>query len=175
MRRITIARKSKADRIHEILILNPALRRDDPRISELINAEALLRKAQRSARNAPVTVPTGTGSKRSPEFVAVDAAEKSVRRLRNDLGIDRVSVKRSEAAGVKIKRSPTAQTLIDQQAERYPEMADLLPGLAAAWAAYGIVAEDLPDQHQERFRKDLAEQAGHVQPVRERLRQHGRL
>lgn len=118
---------------------------------------------------------TGTGSKRSPELVAVDKAETSVRRLRNELGIDRRSVKRSEAAGVKIRRSQKAQAILDQQADRYAEMADLMPGLAAVWAAYGIVAEDLPECHQERFRRDLTEQADHVQPIRERLQQFGML
>lgn len=170
-----MARKSKSDRTHEIILLNPALKRDDPRISELIEAEALLRKTQRAARNAPVTVATGTGSKRSPELVAVDAANTAVRRLRNDLGIDRVSVKRSEAAGIKVKRSPKAEAILARQGDQYAEHAELIPGLAATWAAYGIVAEDLPEHQQERFRSDVETQADQVQPIRDSLRQAGML
>ncbi len=49
------------------------------------------------------TVPTGTGFKRSPELVAVDNANAAVRRLRNDLGIDPLSVKRSEA-GFRVRK-----------------------------------------------------------------------
>lgn len=170
-----MARKSKSDRTHEIILLNPALKRDDPRISELIDAEALLRRTQRAARSAPVTVATGTGSKRSPELVAVDAANTAVRRLRNDLGIDRVSVRRSEAAGIKVKRSPRAQHILDHSGHDYPDHADLIPGTAALWAAYGIVAEDLPEEHREQFRADLEAQADEVQPCRDRLRQYGML
>ncbi|QTD91286.1 hypothetical protein [Burkholderia anthina] len=171
-----MARKSKADRVNEVLRLNPALSRNDPRISELIDAEALLRRVQRAAMKAPITVETRNGgTKRSPELIAVENANSAVRRLRNDLGIDRLNVKRSEAAGVKIKRSQKAQTIIDQQGDRYSELADLIPGVAAAWAAYGIVAEDLPENQRERFRSDLAEQADHIRPLRERLQQYAML
>ena len=171
-----MARKSKSDRINEILRLNPALSRTDPRIEELILAEGLQRKAQRAAKKTAITVTTRTGGvKRSPELIAVDAATVAVRRLRNDLGIDRVNVKRNEDAGVKIKRSPRAQHILDHSGHDYPDHADLMPGTAAIWAAYGIVAEDLPEEHQEQFRRDLADQAGDVPAVRDRLRQHGML
>lgn len=173
-----MARKSKADRIHEVLLLNPVLRRDDPRLGELINAEAMLRKAQREARRTPLTVISAAGTaKRSPEWVAVDRVNTMVSRLRNELGIDPRSVKRSEAAGVKVRRSPKAQAIVDHQAYRYAEMADLMPGLAAAWAAYGIVADDLPEHQQERFRSDLEHSVGggSTETVRDRFRQHGML
>lgn len=158
-RRPAIARKSKADRIHEILLLNPALRRGDPRIDELINAEALLRKAQRAAKGAPVTVQTRTGGvKRSPELIAVDAANTAVRRLRNDLGIDRINVKRSEAAGIKVKRSPDAERLLTMFGPEYVASSALLPGLAAMLCAHGIVSVDMPEQHRAAFERDLADQ-----------------
>lgn len=169
-----MARKSKADRIHEIQLLNPALRRDDPRITELINAEDILRRTQRAAKNAPVTVPTGTGSKRSPEYVAVDRATTAVRKLRNELGIDRVSVKRNEAAGIKVKRTKEAQAIVDMGFDDYDVRSDLIPGLAGFYAAHGIVAEDLPEHHRERFRREVAEQESSIPAIRERIRQFSR-
>ncbi|OWJ59144.1 hypothetical protein BWU74_18180 [Paraburkholderia caledonica] len=173
-----MARKSKAQRVHEVLMANPALRREDPRISELIDAEAMLRKAQRLAKNAPLTVASAAGTtKRSPEWINVESSTTMVRRLRQELGIDRLSVKRSEAAGVKVRRSQKAQAIVDSQAYRYSEMADLMPGLAAGWAAYGIVAEDLPEHQQARFKYDLEHSVGVESPeaVRDRFRQHGML
>jgi hypothetical protein len=172
-----LARKSKADRIHEILLLNPALRRDDPRIDELINAEAILRRTHRAARNAPVTVQTGTGFKRSPELVAVDNANTAVRRLRNELGIDRLSVKRSEDAGVKVKRTKEAQAIIDRGFSDFGQRVELLPGICPFYAAHGITAEDLPEEHRERFRQEVdeANRDGNVQQgIADRIRQYAR-
>lgn len=171
-----MGRKSRSDRISEVLRNNPSLNREDPRIGELLASEDLLRRAQRAASKAPITVTTANGgTKRSPEYVAVDRLENTLRRLRNELGQDRLSIKRSEAAGIKIKRSPRAQHILDHCAHDYPDHADLMPGSAALWAAYGIVAEDLPEEYQEQFRNDLAEYADEIQPIRDRLRQHGML
>lgn len=159
-----MARKSKAQRVHEILVLNPALRRDDTRIDELINMEAMLRKAQRAANNAPLTVLSAAGTaKRSPEWVAVDSVNVMVRRLRADLGIDRLSVNRSEAAGVKVKRTQEAEKLLEMHGPGYSAHARLIPGLAAMLAAHGLVALDMPEEHREAFAADLVEQ-GHLVP-----------
>jgi hypothetical protein len=166
-----MARKSKSDRVHEIMLANPVLRQDDPRIGELINAESLLRKAQREARNAPVTVMSAAGTaKRSPEWVAVDSVNTMVRRLRNDLGIDRLSVKRSEAAGVKVKRSTEADKLLALHGADYATGRILIPGLAAFLTAHGIVAEDMPDHTREAFVTDLADQAHLSDGIAERLK-----
>jgi hypothetical protein len=166
-----MARKSKSDRVHEILLLNPALRRDDPRIGELINAEAMLRKAQREARNAPLTVTSAAGTaKRSPEWVAVDSVNTMVRRLRNDLCIDRLSVKRSEAAGVKVKRSTEADKLLALHGADYATGRVLIPGLAAFLAVHGIVAEDMPEHSREAFTTDLADQAHLLDGIAERIK-----
>lgn len=166
-----MARKSRSQRVHEVLVLNPALRRDDPRISELIDAEAMLRKAQREANNAPITVTTAAGTaKRSPEWVAVDSVDKMVRRLRADLGIDRLSVKRSEAAGVKVKRSNDADTLLALFGADYLEARELIPGHAAFLSAHGILADDMPEHTREAFKADLLDQANHVPGITQRLR-----
>ncbi|WP_059866523.1 hypothetical protein [Burkholderia cepacia] len=166
-----MARKSKADRINEVLRLNPALSRNDPRISELIDAEALLRKAQRAAMNAPVTVETRNGgTKRSPELIAVESANAAVRRLRNDLGIDRINVKRSEAAGIKVKRSPEADRLLSLYGADYCTHRVLLPGLAAFLTAHGIGSEDMPEHSREMFVSDVAEQAELVDGIRDRIK-----
>ncbi|MFL9882031.1 hypothetical protein PQR66_03285 [Paraburkholderia agricolaris] len=166
-----MARKSKSQRVHEILVLNPALRRDDPRISELINAEAMLRKAQRAATNAPLTVTSAAGTaKRSPEWVAVDSVNTMVRRLRQDIGIDRLSVKRSEAAGVKAKRSNDADTLLALFRVDYLETKELIPGQAAFLAAHGILADDMPEHTREAFKADLLDQANHVPGITQRLK-----
>jgi hypothetical protein len=160
------------------MLANPALRRDDPRIDELINAEALLRKAQREARGVAATTLTAAGTaKRSPQWVAVDSVNTMVRRLRNDLGIDRLSVKRSEAAGVKVKRSNQAENVLAAYGPAYGFHSDLIPGLAGLIAAHGLTAEDLPVEQRERFRADLAaNEAGNTtESVRDRLRQRGML
>lgn len=166
-----MARKSKSDRVHEILLLNPALRRDDPRIDELVNAEAMLRKAQREARNAPLTVMSAAGTaKRSPEWVAVDSVNTMVRRLRNDLGIDRLSVKRSEAAGVKVKRSVEADKLLALYGPDYGTGRTLIPGLAAFLAVNGIVSADMLEHSREVFEIDLADQAHLLEGLAERIK-----
>lgn len=166
-----MARKSKLDRVHEILLLNPALRRDDPRIGELIDAESLLRRAQREAKTAPVTVMSAAGTaKRSPEWVAVDSVNTMVRRLRNDLGIDRLSVKRSEAAGVKVKRTTEADKLLALHGADYATGRILIPGLAAFLTAHGIRPEDMPEHHREAFETDLADQADLLDGIAERIK-----
>ncbi len=166
-----MARRSKADRVHEILLLNPALRRDDPRIDELINVETLLRKAQRAARNAPLTVLSAAGTaKRSPEWVAVDSVNTMVRRLRNDMCIDRLSVKRSEAAGVKVKRTVEADKLLALYGADYGDSRMLLPGLAAMLSVHGIVAEDMPEHSQSVFATDLADQTHLLDGLAERIK-----
>lgn len=171
-----MARKSQADRIQDVLRLNPTLRRDDPRISELISTEAMLRKAQRAAGTKPVTVPTGTGSvKRSPEWVAVENLQTSVRRMRNDLGIDRLNVKRNEAAGLKVKRSPQADQMLAMHGADYCAGRELIPGLAGALAAFGLTADDMPEGSREAFARDLAAQADQIGAVRERFRDAGKL
>lgn len=166
-----MARKSKSDRVHEIMLANPVLRRDDPRISELIDAEAQLRRAQRAARAAPVTVKSAAGTaKRSPELVAVDHANTMVRRLRSDLAIDRLSVKRSEAAGVKVKRSTEADKLLALHGPDYSMERILIPGLAAFLTAHGIRPEDMPEHHREAFETDLAADAHLLEGIRERIK-----
>ena len=166
-----MGRMSKSDRISAILRDNPALRRDDPRIAELIDAEALLRKAQRAARLAPVTIETGSGGvKRNPALVAVDSANTAVRRLRNELGIDRANVKRNEAAGVKVKRSPEAQKLIGLYTQDYFGDRNLLPGLAAFLSAHGIGPDDFPEYSRAAFEADLKEQAHLLDGVRDRIK-----
>lgn len=166
-----MARKSKAQRVHEVLTLNPALRRDDPRISELIDAEAMLRKAQRAAISAPLTVTSAAGTaKRSPEWVTVDNVDTRVRRLRHDLGIDRLGVKRSEATGVKVKRSKDAETLLALVGVDYVRTRDLIPGHAAFLSAHGISEEDMPEHTREAFKADLLEQSNLVTGIVQRLR-----
>lgn len=166
-----MARKSMAQRVHEVLTLNPALRRDDPRISELIAAEAMLRKAQRAALNAPLTVTSAAGTaKRSPEWVAVDNVDTRVHRLRHDLGIDRLSVKRSEAAGVKVKRSQDAEKLLTLFGADYLHTRTLIPAQAAFLSAHGISDEDMPEHTREAFKADLMEQSEHVTSIVQRLK-----
>jgi hypothetical protein len=70
-----MARKSKADRVNEILKSNPLLKRDDIRINDLIFAEGQLRKAQRAASNSDVLSSSAAGTdKRSPALVALDGS-----------------------------------------------------------------------------------------------------
>lgn len=165
--------KSKADRTREILYLNPSLRADDTRIAELFAAEGLLRKAQRAAKGKPVLTQTAAGNeRRSPVWVEVDKREEAVRRLRNQVGIDRVAVKQAERAGVKRKRSAEADRLIALYGEDYAMRRALHPNIAAFLSAHGIVADDLPEPYREAFESDLAEQAEHVQPIAERIRQY---
>ncbi|WP_155836978.1 hypothetical protein [Paraburkholderia mimosarum] len=166
-----MARKSKSDRINEILRMNPSLNRDDPRIGELIDAEAILRKAQRAAKGAEVLSVTAAGNaRRNPALVAVDSANTHVRQLRNDLGIDRLNVKRNEAAGIKVKRSTDADKLLSLFGPDYNEDRVLLPGLAAFLAAHGITAADMPDHSREAFEQGLAEQAHLMDGVRDRVK-----
>jgi phage terminase small subunit len=123
-----MARKSKADRINEIIKSNPVLKRDDSRINDLIEAEGQLRKAQRAARTSDVIASSAAGSaKRHPALVALEQADKSVRRLRNDLQIDRLGVKRNEHAGVKTKRSPSFDKILEIFGPQYKENRGLCP------------------------------------------------
>ncbi|MCP3713688.1 hypothetical protein M3I54_43930 [Paraburkholderia sp. CNPSo 3274] len=169
-----MARKSKADRINDILRLNPSLNRDDPRIDELIYAETALRKAQLAAQRAEVLTVTAAGNaRRNPALIEVDSANTRVRRLRNELGIDRLNVKRNEAAGIKIKRTTEADKLLGSFGPDYNEDRVLLPGLAALLAAHGITAADMPDHSREAFEQDLAEQADQVDAVRDRIKRLG--
>lgn len=166
-----MARKSKSDRVQEILRLNPSLNRSDPRIDELIDAEAALRKAQVAARKAEVLTATAAGNlRRNPVLIAVESANTHVRRLRNDLGIDRLNVKRNEAAGVKVKRTAEADTLLSLYGPSYNEDRVLLPGLAALLAAHGIMPPDMPEHCRGAFESDLSEQAHLMDGVRERIK-----
>lgn len=166
-----MARKSKADRINEILLANPLLKRDDSRIEDLIFAEGQLRKAQRVARSAEVLSASAAGTaKRHPSLIVLEHAEKSVRRLRNDLQIDRLGVKRNESAGVKVKRSNKAEEVLALYGPEYAEHSLLIPGLAALLAAHGLVAGDLPEVHQKRFRADLEAQSHLIAGIRERIK-----
>jgi hypothetical protein len=166
-----MARKSKADRVNEILKSNPLLKMDDSRINDLIEAEAQLRKAQRAARNSEVIASSAAGSaKRHPALVALEVADKSVRRLRNELQIDRLGVKRNENAGVKVKRSSKFDEILAALGTDGPDPS--IPAEAAFMAAHGIVAEDLPEAHQEWFRTDLEKHIHLVDGIRARLKQY---
>lgn len=167
-----MARVSKTARVEQVLRDNPQLRRADPRISELIDAEALLRRAQRAAKGSPVLATTAAGNaKRSPALVALEHAEKSVRRLRADLGVDRVGVKRNEARGAKVKRSPEAARLIELHGETYRADAALISGLSLGLAAHGVEAEDLAEGEQGAFAEDLAAEGPEaLQAVRDRIK-----
>jgi hypothetical protein len=166
-----LARKSKADRVNEVLLLNPTLSRNDSRIGELFAAEDLLKRAQKEAKKAPLIVQSASGSdKRHPAWVAVDNATTTVRRWRNELQLDRVSGKRLEAAGVKVKRSPEAQRLIELYGPEYDSHRILFPHIAALLAAHGIEAPDLPEQHRAAFESDLTAQAMHVPAIADRCK-----
>lgn len=165
-----MARKSKADRVNEIMLANPLLKRNDSRIEDLIFAEGQLRKAQRVARGSAVLSASAAGTaKRHPSLVALEMAEKSVRRLRNDLQIDRLGVKRNETAGVKIKRSSTGDHLLNLYGPEYAEHSLLLPRLAGMLAAHGIDAEELPEKHRGLFRKHLEEQRDAITGIKQRF------
>jgi len=170
-----MGRKSKSDRINEVLRLNPALRRDDPRLGELFNAEDILRKAQLVAKKAAITATTANGgSKRSPEYVALDSATTAVRRLRNDLGIDRLALRRSEVAGVKIKRHPNSAHILavwESDPTGVLAMLDLIPGYAAASMAHGLTEADVPGVSREAFLAKLEEQRELIPAIRERITQ----
>lgn len=171
-----MGRMSKADRVSSILRTNPKLGRDDPRIEELIAAEAHLRKTQRAARHAPVTVQTGSGStKRSPEVIAVEHAQTAVRQLRTELELDRINVRRNEQAGLKVKRSPHAERMLSIYGPDYTQHRGLLPGLAAGLAAFGITPEDMPEHSRSLYAADLEEQAGELEEVRRRIQDAGKL
>ncbi len=152
---------------------NPSLNREDTRIGELLASEDLLRKAQREAKNAPITVATPNGgSKRSPEYVALDRIESTVRRLRNDLGLDRLSVKRNEQAGVKVKRHKNALNIIaswKDDAAHFLELLDLIPGYAAGVAAHGLTVEDIPEQAREAYTSKLNAELYLVDSIRANL------
>jgi hypothetical protein len=169
-------RKSKASRINEVLLLNPTLSRNDSRIGELFAAEDLLKRAQEEAGKAPLIVQSASGSdKRHPAWVAVDNATDTVRRWRKELQLDRVSGKRLEAAGVKVKRSPKAAEIIARGFDDFAASVQLIPGYVGGLAAYGITADDVPAEHRELFESELAAQADEVPAIRNRLRQHGML
>lgn len=166
-----MARKSIADRINEILQSNPLLKRDDLRIKDLIFAESQLRKAQLAARKSEVLSSSAAGTdKRSPALVALEQADKSVRRLRNDLQIDRLGVKRNEQSGVKTKRSPSFDRILEIFGPQYKDNRGLVPREAAFLAAHGIEVEDMPVDAQELFRADLEAQKDAVDGIRERLK-----
>ncbi len=168
-----MGRKSRGDRINEVLRNNPALRREDPRITQLLASEDLLRRVQREAKKAPVTVSTANGgSKRSAEYVALDKVETTVRRLRNDLGIDRISVKRNEQAGVTVKRHKNAHLIVaawNNDPAKVLDSLDLMPGYAAGVAAHGITVDDVPEQAREAFTAKLEEQRYLVESIRGNL------
>jgi hypothetical protein len=111
-------------------------------------------------------------SSTSPRNFGLEAADKSVRRLRNDLQIDRLGVKRNEQTGVKTKRSPSFDRILEIFGPKYKENRGMCPGEAAFLAAHGIQAEDMPEDARELFRDDLEEQKGHVDGIRERLKMH---
>jgi hypothetical protein len=100
----------------------------------------------------------------------VDNVDTRVRRLRHDLGIDRLGVKRSEAAGVKVKRSKDAETLLAIVGVDYMRTRDLIPGQAAFLSAHGISEEDMPEHTREAFKADLLEQSNLVTGIVQRLK-----
>lgn len=168
-----MGRKSRSDRINEVMRINPSLNREDPRIGELLNSEDLLRRAQREAKSAPITVATANGgSKRSAEYVALDKVESTVRRLRNDLGLDRLSVKRNEQAGVKVKRHKNAHIIVaawNNDPAKLLTNLDLIPGYAAIVSAHGITVDDVPEQARDVFADKLEEQRYLVESIRSSL------
>jgi hypothetical protein len=168
-----MARKSVSSRIDAIVKLNPALRRDDSRIRELLDAETLLAKCRKSALQTDAVIASRNGVKRHPALVALDAAETSVRRLRADLQIDRVSVKAHENTGVKSKRSSKADEILALFGAEYTLDSYLMPGHAAFLAAHGLEAVDMPVEHREKFQADLEAHAGLVDGIRSRLKQYG--
>lgn len=173
-----MARLSKEQRISAICAANPLLQRGDPRIRQLIEAETHLQRCERAAKKAPLTVPTrGGGSRRSPEVVALESASREVRRISAELGIDRVGVSKAVEAGVKRKRSGKVPELIKTHFVdgNWADSVSLIPGVTALLAAYGVEAEDVPEQWRSLWVSQLAVEQGDVERIRADLKRDGML